>query len=210
MLDSITFFQMSSLPQALPTSERSAKQIVHMLVRLSKVWKLIMQPSRFYATMGQLVNEVLAILLQMVEDIQDIGEEDSKQINEVCKIFNGLETCFDGVRVCSSSLRSSLSHSQTSVGLHVHLWFKFAYLSEILDGSMVRIHSSYLAILTLLLGRHYVSGRVWVSRGLQSGRAGQPSSGAVRRIASKAAEHCKDSSSLGLISLQITEPSFAP
>jgi hypothetical protein len=135
VLDTISLSQLAA-PSALSESLRGAKQIVHMLVRLAHVWRPIMQPSRLHAVLGQLVMEILVLTMKEVEDMQDIGEEDSKRINEVCKVFEGLEACFEDVRRALRCADAQLE--QTSVGLHVPLWFKFAYLSEILDGSMVR------------------------------------------------------------------------
>ena len=96
LLDSISLAELQSL-QAQSEADRTAKQVVHMLVRLAKVWRPVMPASRFYATLGQLVNNILEKLLKSVENMEDIGEEDSKRINIVCRVFTGLEAGFDGV-----------------------------------------------------------------------------------------------------------------
>lgn len=92
--------------------------------------------------MGDLVSGVLARILEEIEDQDDISEEDSKRLNRLCKMLHGLESLFlDGgtVRRNSASFaRSCLSRAQSTVALHVPLWFKFVFLSELLEASMVR------------------------------------------------------------------------
>lgn len=50
--------------------------------------------------MGDLVNGVLARVLEEIEDQDDISEEDSKRLNRLCKMLHGLDALFvDGESV---------------------------------------------------------------------------------------------------------------
>jgi hypothetical protein len=50
--------------------------------------------------MGDLVNGVLARVLEEIEEQDDISEEDSKRLNQLCKLLHGLDALFlDGETV---------------------------------------------------------------------------------------------------------------
>lgn len=55
-----------------------------------------MRRSVFFPTMGQLINDVLSRILDEIEDQNDIGEEESRQLNALCKILHGLDSLFAG------------------------------------------------------------------------------------------------------------------
>ncbi|GAA6011922.1 hypothetical protein JCM10207_003430 [Rhodosporidiobolus poonsookiae] len=105
--------------------ERALQQVTHTLQRLALVWKPVVTPTALYTTLGGLVNEVLLRVLDEIEDQADISEEESIRLNKLCKMLHELETLFEG--------------SETSVGREVPVWFKFVFLSELLEASMADI-----------------------------------------------------------------------
>lgn len=105
-----------------------------------------MSSTSFFATLGSLVNVVLHRVLTEIEDQVDISEEESIRLNKLCKILHGLEDLFidESVNVRQLSLGiwtelTRLSAEQSSVGREVPIWFKFVFLSELLEASMVRL-----------------------------------------------------------------------
>ena len=102
-----------------------------------------MSASSFYSTLGGLVNSVLYRVLNEIEDQVDISEEESIKLNILCKILHGLEGIFLDGEVVSSfyyfyDVDETKVDSQSSVGREVPIWFKFVFLSELLEASMVR------------------------------------------------------------------------
>lgn len=142
--------------------ERALRQVTHMLERLAQVWKVglvrlgtdadadeleqpVMNPTALYSSLGALVNDVLLRVLEEIEDQADISEEESIRLNKLCKELHGLEALFLGgpVRQPFPSI-TQLAYeflAQSSVGREVHIWFKFVFLSELLEASMVRSSS---------------------------------------------------------------------
>lgn len=89
------------------------------------------------------MNEVLLRVLDEIEDQTDISEEESIRLNRLCKMLHELESLFEGSEVSDPStyrrpsINLTLFPSQTSVGREVPIWFKFVFLSELLEASMV-------------------------------------------------------------------------
>ncbi|GAA5883558.1 hypothetical protein JCM16303_005487 [Sporobolomyces ruberrimus] len=124
-LDEAGGFLRTSDDSRYATCERALQQVTHTLQRLALVWKPVMTPTALYTTLGGLVNEVLLRVLDEIEDQTDISEEESIRLNRLCKMLHELESLFDG--------------SETSVGREVPIWFKFVFLSELLEASMADI-----------------------------------------------------------------------
>lgn len=61
-------------------------------------WRLqpVMNPTVFYSTLGNLVNDVLQRVLDEIMEQIDISEEESIRLNKLCKMLHGLEELFEG------------------------------------------------------------------------------------------------------------------
>ncbi|GAA5901340.1 hypothetical protein JCM5296_006764 [Sporobolomyces johnsonii] len=125
-LDEANGFLRTSDDSRYAACERALQQVTHTLQRLALVWKPVMTPTALYTTLGGLVNEVLLRVLDEIEDQTDISEEESIRLNKLCKMLHELESLFEG-------------GEQTSVGREVPVWFKFVFLSELLEASMADI-----------------------------------------------------------------------
>ncbi|BGP24613.1 ribosome bioproteinsis protein ytm1 [Rhodotorula toruloides] len=124
-LDEANGFLRTSDDAHYATCERALQQVIHTLHRLSLVWKPVMTPTALYTTLGGLVNEVLLRVLDEIEDQTDISEAESVRLNKLCKMLHELESLFDG--------------SETTAGREVPVWYKFCFLSELLEASMADI-----------------------------------------------------------------------
>ncbi|GAA5945607.1 hypothetical protein JCM1841_003914, partial [Sporobolomyces salmonicolor] len=125
-LDEANGFLRTSDDSRYAACERALQQVTHTLQRLALVWKPVVTPTALYTTLGGLVNEVLLRVLDEIEDQTDISEEESIRLNKLCKMLHELEGLFEG-------------GEQTSVGREVPVWFKFVFLSELLEASMADI-----------------------------------------------------------------------
>lgn len=114
--------------------ERAIRQVVHALNQTQQAWRPVITSTELYATLGELVNDVLQRVLDDIEDQVDISEDESIRLNRLCKELHELERLFDG------------TSSSTSVGREVPVWFKFVFLSELLEASMVHTHTHTLSL----------------------------------------------------------------
>ncbi|GAA6056789.1 hypothetical protein JCM3770_002800, partial [Rhodotorula araucariae] len=124
-LDEAGGFLRTSDEARFESCERALQQVTHILQRLALVWKPVMTPTSLYTTLGGLINEVLLRVLDEIEEQTDISEAESIRLNKLCKMLHELESLFDG--------------SGTSVGRESPSWYKFVFLSELLEASMADI-----------------------------------------------------------------------
>lgn len=69
-----------------------------------------MTRTQYLTLFGDLVNSVLSRMLREIEDHLDIGEEESKQMNQLCKMLHDLDGLFaQGDNVCHSSDKTQYS-----------------------------------------------------------------------------------------------------
>ncbi|MBW0504702.1 hypothetical protein O181_044417 [Austropuccinia psidii MF-1] len=127
-LDPAEGFVETSNEQRFLVCQRACKQVVHTLERLSQVWRSVMSKSQYLQSMGTLVESVLQRILEEIEAQADIGENDSKQLNELCRSLHGLIELFELVEF-----------NRADICRYVPNWFKFCFLSELLEASMADI-----------------------------------------------------------------------
>ncbi|KAI5474237.1 centromere/kinetochore protein ZW10 [Pseudohyphozyma bogoriensis] len=124
-LDEAKGFLYTEDDSKLAACERSLGMVTHTLEKLGQLWKPVMNSSLYYATLGGLINDVLERVLNEIEDQADISEVESIRLNKLCKVLHGLESLF--------------VEGESSVGREVPIWFKFIFLSELLEASMADI-----------------------------------------------------------------------
>lgn len=91
----------------------------------------MLTPRAFDAALGALVNGVFARVLDEIGGQDDISEDESKRLNVLCRELHALQTLFPG------------GGDGGAIGDHAPLWFKFVYLSELLEASMADVQYLY-------------------------------------------------------------------
>merc|ERR1711939_1136469 len=127
-LDEADGFKYTDDPEVFQTCQKAVRGVVMILTRISQAWKPVMRSSVCLNSLGVLTNAVLFRVLIEIENQEDISEESSLRLNDLCKILHELEGLFVG----SEGEESSVAH-------HVPIWFKFKFLSELLEASMADI-----------------------------------------------------------------------
>lgn len=84
-----------------------------------------MLPSSYLTSLGHLVDFVLVRILQDIESMPDIGAGESEKLNLLCKSLHGLDVLF-----------VERPGAATTVARFVPSWFKFSFMSELLEASM--------------------------------------------------------------------------
>ncbi|CAO2648880.1 Nn.00g098290.m01.CDS01 [Neocucurbitaria sp. VM-36] len=98
---------------------------------VKRQWQNILSHSALLQSLGSLVSTALTKFINDVEDMSDIAEEESKKLHSYCVSLTTLSQHFqteDG----SGEMRDTVS-------IYTPNWFKFQYLSEILDSSLADI-----------------------------------------------------------------------
>ncbi|WFD25308.1 ribosome biogenesis protein ytm1 [Malassezia nana] len=99
--------------------ERAIVQIQHLLAHLVNVWRPVMTRESMIEALCELVDGLFARTMQEIEDLQDISEPESMRLAKLChKLLEAATSVLDGAET------------------QVPTYFKFAYLPDILQGSM--------------------------------------------------------------------------
>lgn len=99
--------------------ERAIVQIQHLLAHLVTVWRPVMTRVSMIEAICELVDGLFARTMQEIEDLQDISEPESMRLAKLChKLLEAATSVLDGAET------------------QVPTYFKFAYLPDILQGSM--------------------------------------------------------------------------
>ncbi|SHO76247.1 Uncharacterized protein MSYG_0585 [Malassezia sympodialis ATCC 42132] len=99
--------------------ERAILQVQHLLTHLASVWRPVMAAETLVQVMCELVDGLFSRIMHEIEDLQDISEPESMRLAKLCHML--LE-----------AVTSVLDGAETQVPSY----FKFAYLPDILQGSM--------------------------------------------------------------------------
>lgn len=121
-LDGTDSFARTDMPDQYDACLRSIEQIEHILTHLTSVWSQVMRADELKWLLCQLVDAIFVRVLREMEDLQDISEQESNRLAELCRKL---------MDTASSVLRGSEADVPT--------YFKFAYLPDILQGSLADI-----------------------------------------------------------------------
>ncbi|KAI9015496.1 Centromere/kinetochore Zw10-domain-containing protein [Hyaloraphidium curvatum] len=123
-------------------SARAAKQAVHLLGRLGRVWKEVLPSGVFLRCLGLMVDEAAAAVIAAVEDVRDIGADESARM---CKVIDDLHAGLIGVfsealrgLVPASENESSEAGAETARRLAPNV-DKLSLLARLLDSSFAKI-----------------------------------------------------------------------
>lgn len=101
---------------------RSVEQIQHILTHLSSVWRHVMSEEALKKALCDLVDNVFVRALREMEDLQDISEPESIRLAQLCRMLMDTSGAVLG-----------------GAEANVPTYFKFAYLPDILQGSLADI-----------------------------------------------------------------------
>lgn len=118
----------------MPFANECDNAIVMTIDRINDVrnmWKNVLSHSALLQSLGSLVSTALTKFINDVEDMSDIAEDESKKLHGYCQSLSSLSALFQ------TDDDSGETRDMTSV--YTPNWFKFQYLSEILDSSLADI-----------------------------------------------------------------------
>ncbi|TIB63190.1 hypothetical protein E3P78_01934 [Wallemia ichthyophaga] len=109
--------------------EKAFAGVISSISRLRSTVKGVISVEDLNQLLGSIAEFVMRFVIEAVEDLDDISEEDSNKVSKLCRELQaGIEEVFE--------------ENGTQGYKHTESWFKMAYLSEILEASLVDL--SYL------------------------------------------------------------------
>jgi centromere/kinetochore protein ZW10 len=97
-------------------------------------WAPILSHSALLQSLGSLVSTALAKFIADIEDMADIAEDESKKLHNYCTSLSTLSSHFQ-----TPPAEGVDEQPRDMTSIYTPNWFKFQYLSEILDSSLADI-----------------------------------------------------------------------
>ena len=135
-LDSADGFTRTDDDARYAACERAVAQVSHIVQHLVHVWKDVLLPQVLRTTLGTLVDSVFQRMLQMIKDLEDISEPESVRLAALTR------TLLEAMLAQFAQILGQPAQEDAAMrvaGTAVPSWFKFAYLPEILTGSLADV-----------------------------------------------------------------------
>ncbi|KAL8767469.1 MAG: hypothetical protein Q9209_006055 [Squamulea sp. 1 TL-2023] len=137
LLDGAQGFVNCTEPPFSQECDLAVSTIVDRLRDTYNRWQSVLSYSALLQSVGSLLSTVIDKIIIDIEDMGDISERESQRLTAYCKQVIALEDMF--LPQQSAKSVSSEEKAVPLTAVYVPGWFKFQYLSEILDSSLVDI-----------------------------------------------------------------------
>lgn len=137
LLDGAQGFANCTEPPFSQECDLAVTTIVDRLRTTHGQWKSVLSHSALMQSVGSLLSTVIDKIIIDIEDMSDISEPESQRLTAYCKQVVALEDLFLPEQEPASNGQQQELIPLTAV--YAPGWFKFQYLSEILDSSLVDI-----------------------------------------------------------------------
>jgi len=112
--------------------DSAVEMTVDRLREVYRQWRPVLSHSALLQSIGSLLGSVTAKMILDIEDLADIGEEESKQLRSYCDRVSTLRDLF-------TQTDPNGADPSDMTGIYCRNWFKFQYLAEILESSLADI-----------------------------------------------------------------------
>ena len=124
------FANCASTPFAMECAKAVTMTVDRMQILYGQ-WKEILAPSDLLQSLGSLCSGILGKIIVDVEDMTDISEDESKKLKQYCDEISRVSSIFQ--------VKAEDDTASDMTAAYVPNWFKFQYLSEILESSIADI-----------------------------------------------------------------------
>ncbi|KAG8692056.1 hypothetical protein FRC11_007022 [Ceratobasidium sp. 423] len=107
---------------------RAVTRCTHAIAKFSRDTKPVLSFAKYHLALGTLVEDVLSRLTEDILSMHDIPETESHRLHDICKVMHSFESLF-----------TPNGESASTVSHYVPSWFKYSYLSELLEASLADI-----------------------------------------------------------------------
>ncbi|KAK3072531.1 ribosome biogenesis protein ytm1 [Teratosphaeriaceae sp. CCFEE 6253] len=133
LLDGAQGFSSVTKPPFKQECESAVSQTVDRLRDVQKQWNGILSPGALLQSLGSLLSTITTKLIAEIEDLGDIGEEDSHQLRLLMDTVSTAKTIFLQPR------EDGVGEPADMTFIYCPNWLKFQYLAEILESSLADI-----------------------------------------------------------------------
>lgn len=132
MLDGAQGFANSTVEPFASACESAVEITTGRIGDVYREWEKILSRSALLQSLGSLLSTATSKMIVDIEDLSDIGDEESKKLRHLCDKVSGLRELF---------MQEQAGGGATGdmTGIYCPNWFKFQYLAEILDSSLADI-----------------------------------------------------------------------
>ncbi|KAL8695508.1 MAG: hypothetical protein Q9218_000086 [Villophora microphyllina] len=134
LLDGAQGFGNCTEPPFSQECDLAISSIVDRLRDIHRQWRNMLSHSALMQSVGSLLSTIVDKIIIDIEDMSDISEPQSQRLTIYCQRITTLEDLFS-----PQEGESSGKESVPLTAVYTPGWFKFQYLSEILDSSLVDI-----------------------------------------------------------------------
>lgn len=131
LLDGAQGFANCTVPPFAAECDNAVSMTVDRIREVQRQWKGILSHSALLQSLGSLVSTALNKVIVDIEDMSDIAEEDSKRLRHFCDELAKLSDLFVA--------NERIEEAKDMTGIYTPNWFKFQYLSEILESTLADI-----------------------------------------------------------------------
>lgn len=124
-------FKTCTAPPFDAECDNAIAMTIDRIEEVKRQWQGVLSHSALLQSLGSLVSTALVSFISDVEEMSDIAEEESKKLHSYCVSLSSLSTLFQTT--------DDSGNVQDMVSVYTPNWFKFQYLSEILDSSLADI-----------------------------------------------------------------------
>ncbi|KAI6823083.1 hypothetical protein KC332_g2489 [Hortaea werneckii] len=139
LLDGAQGFTNVTKPPFKAESESAIEQTVDRLRALHTQWKPVLSSAALLQSLGSLLAAATAKIIADVEDLGDIGEEDSHQLRRLMEKVTAVKDLFAAQVSSPDGQPSTTATGQDMTFIYCPNWLKFQYLAEILESSLADI-----------------------------------------------------------------------
>ena len=126
LLDGTQGFTSCSVAPYSTECQNAVSMTVDRIREVERQWNGILSRSALHQSIGQLLSTVVTKVCIDIQDMSDISETDSHTLRKFCDQIAELKALF-------------VEDGKDTTGIYTPQWFKFLYLSEILESSLADI-----------------------------------------------------------------------
>lgn len=133
LLDGAQGFINCTEPPFAAACTDAVNQTVDRIRDVSRMWAGVLSKGALLQSLGSLLSTVLSKVILEIEELGDIGENESAKLRGFCTTISTLSDLF------KTPGAGNTGEAQDLTGVYAPQWFKFQYLAEILEASLADI-----------------------------------------------------------------------
>jgi protein transport protein DSL1/ZW10 len=131
LLDGAQGFQSSTTPPFAMECDNAITMTIDRVYEVKRQWEDVLSRSALLQSLGSLISTALAKFITDIEDLSDISEKESQKLRYYCEQLSTLNKLF--------TTTDANGEPKDETSIYTPNWFRFQYLSEILDGTLADI-----------------------------------------------------------------------